>query len=153
GEGDRSRRRQLADVLTRVHRKPGPWQYWGYRPGPRPANTIAWERTVAIEQALDRALADGDRNVRAAVLKRMQREAIPRSATTLSRWLSEERDTSRVAIILESAKARPADIARDSLVEVVRDKEHALANRLTALGLIASGLNETSEGCLLDLAG
>src|SRR5262249_10113650 len=52
-----------------------------------------------------------------------------------------------------SAKARPADIARDSLVEVVRDKEHALANRLTALGLIASGLNETSEGCLLDLAG
>src|SRR5207245_10126851 len=28
------RRRQLADALTRVHKKPGPWVYWGYRPGP-----------------------------------------------------------------------------------------------------------------------
>src|SRR5439155_20042413 len=70
-ESNPVRRRQLADTLTRVHKKPGPWVYWGYRPGPRPANTIAWERTDAIERALNRALADADRTVRAEALKRM----------------------------------------------------------------------------------
>ncbi len=51
-----ARRRQYADALARVYKKPGPWVYWGYRPAPRPANTVAWERTEAIEAALDRAL-------------------------------------------------------------------------------------------------
>jgi putative membrane-bound dehydrogenase-like protein len=152
-EGDPTRRRQLADALTRVHKKTGPWVYWGYRPAPRPANTVAWERTAAIEQALDGALADADRTVRAVVLKRMQRERIPTRVTTLGHWLSEERDAARVAMILESIKTHPADLARESLAEVVPDKEHAPANRLMALGLVADGLNETSEGRLLELAG
>ena len=70
GEADPVRRRQYADALTRVYRKPGPWTYWGFRPPPRPPNTVAWERTEAIEQALDRALNDPDRAVRLAVLKK-----------------------------------------------------------------------------------
>jgi putative heme-binding domain-containing protein len=152
-ESDPARRRQLADALTRVHKKPGPWVYWGYRPAPRPANTVAWERTAAIERALDRTLADADRTVRVAVLKRMQRERIPTRATTLRQWLRAERDPTRVALILESIKSSPADVMIESLAEVVRDQEHAEANRLMALGLVASGLNETSEDRLLELAG
>src|SRR5262249_28654269 len=67
-EADPGRRREYADLLTRVYKKPGPQPYWGYRPGPRPPNTIAWERTAAIEEALNRILADPDRSVRLAVL-------------------------------------------------------------------------------------
>src|SRR5262249_19415203 len=76
-DGSPVHRRQYGDALTRVHKKPGPWVYWGYRPAPRPANSVAWERTAAIEEALDRVLADADRPLRAGVLKRMQREKIP----------------------------------------------------------------------------
>src|SRR5262249_33906456 len=47
-ERDPTRRRQYADALTRVYKRPGVWVYWGYRPPPRPANTVAWERTEAI---------------------------------------------------------------------------------------------------------
>ena len=59
-EGDRRGpaprvRRRCWPASTRSR---GPWTYWGFRPPPRPANTVAWERTEAIEQALDRALAD-----------------------------------------------------------------------------------------------
>src|SRR5262249_29248050 len=67
-EPDAARRRQYADALARVHKKPGPWVYWGYRPAPRPAYTIVWERTEAIAAMLDRALADPDHTVRSAVL-------------------------------------------------------------------------------------
>src|SRR5207237_9826204 len=44
--------RESAQLLARVHRKPGPWIYWGFRPGPRPPNPVGWERTEAIEKAL-----------------------------------------------------------------------------------------------------
>src|SRR5262249_10816439 len=76
-ENSAARRREYADALPRVYKKPGPWIYWGYRPPPRPANTVAWERTEAITQALDRTLADPDRAVRLAMLRRMQREKVP----------------------------------------------------------------------------
>src|SRR5262249_54908058 len=41
-EKDAIRRREYSLALARVYKKPGPWVYWGYRPGPRPANTVAW---------------------------------------------------------------------------------------------------------------
>src|SRR5262249_17875181 len=59
-----ARRREYADALTRVYQKPGAHPYWGYRPAPRPANTIPWERTPAIADALDRVLADPEGAVR-----------------------------------------------------------------------------------------
>src|SRR5262249_452190 len=67
-ETDPVRQRQHADTLARVHKKPAPWVYWGFRPGPRPANSVAWERTDAIEQALDSALAESSRPVRSEIL-------------------------------------------------------------------------------------
>src|SRR5205823_5243456 len=42
------RRREYADALTRVYKRPGPWTYWGYRPPPRTPASVAWERTDAI---------------------------------------------------------------------------------------------------------
>lgn len=150
-ETDPSRRREYADALTRVHRKPGPWVYWGYRPPPRPANTVAWERTEAIEQALDRVLADPDRTVRLAVLRRMQREKVPIQSATLGSWLREEREAEPVAALLQALRDHPT--AAPLLTTVVQDRRHAPPNRLTALAMLVAELDETSERQLLELAG
>src|SRR5207244_1493093 len=49
-ETDAARRRAYADALMRVYKKPAAWTYWGFRPPPRPANSVAWERTAGIEE-------------------------------------------------------------------------------------------------------
>src|SRR5262249_30150446 len=135
------------------HRKPGPWVYWGYRPPPRPANTVAWARTEAIEQALERVLADPDRDVRLAVLRRMQREKVPVRPATLGQWLRDERQAEPVAALLEALRDQPAPETRPLTLAVVCAKDHAPANRLLALALFDKGLDAGSEGQLLDLAG
>jgi putative membrane-bound dehydrogenase-like protein len=152
-EPQAARRVQYADLLTRVHRKPGPWVYWGYRPPPRPPNSVVWERTAAITRALDRALANRDYAVRGAVLESMRREKIPARLATLGRWLRDDHQGERVAAILAALRDRPAGDVRRSLAGVVGDQQHTKANRLTALALFAAGLDSSSEGQLLDLAG
>jgi putative membrane-bound dehydrogenase-like protein len=97
---DPKRRREYAELLCRVHRKPGPWTYWGFRPGPRPPNTESWERTEAIAAALDRALDDPDREVRLATLQQMEREKIRVPSETLTRWLRVEKRFENIAAIL-----------------------------------------------------
>jgi putative heme-binding domain-containing protein len=152
-ETEAPRRREYADALTRVWKKPvAPWTYWGFRPPPRPANSVAWERTAAIEEALDGALVDADRNVRRDVLRRMLREKIPARTATLGRWLAEERDADRVAAILDALRERPAGEARPPLERVVRDKGHATVNRLLAVTLFLRGAGAQRDGELLVLA-
>ena len=148
-----SHRREYADLLTRVYRNPGPWTYWGYRPPPRPANTVDWERTPQIKHAVNAMLLDPDRAVRLAVLRRMQREKILTIPDTIEAWLADERDAERVAAILESLKEHRAELVREMLVRIVREEDHAAANRLSALAQVASGLDEATEACLIDLAG
>ncbi|MFI5456200.1 MAG: HEAT repeat domain-containing protein [Isosphaerales bacterium] len=145
GERDPARRRAYADALTRVFKKRGPAPYWGYRPPPRPVNTVAWERTEAIAQALDRVLADPDREVRLAVLRRMHREQVPTRPATLGRWLREEHNPDRVAAILESLSDHPAGQSRDLLWELVADRAHTLTNRLRGLALWAAAPGDASE--------
>lgn len=152
-ETDAVRRREYADLLTRVYKKPGPWVYWGYSPRSRPANTVAWERTDAIAAALDRVLADADRAVRLAVLKRMQREKVPVGLAALGRWLVEERDAERVAGLLASLRDQPAGETRKYLNTVIREKQQSPANRLAALILFVQGIDEASASSLLELAG
>jgi putative membrane-bound dehydrogenase-like protein len=152
-ERDSSRRRAWADALTRVHRKPGPWSYWGYRPPPRPANTVAWERTRAIEDALDRVLAGTDHGVRLAVLRRMQREKIPTRLATLDRWVRAERLAGPIAILLDSVRAHPPEQTRVLLEAVVKDRHKPAASRLAALTLWAGALKGASAGRLMALAG
>jgi putative membrane-bound dehydrogenase-like protein len=149
---DPARRREYADALARVYRKPGPWVYWGYRPAPHPANTVAWERTEAIGQALDRVLADPDRAVRLFVLRRMQWEQVPLHVATLSQLLKDEHHPEETAAILASLRLQPAAEVRQLVEAVVRDRQHSSANRLTALALFVSGLDQTGAERLPALA-
>lgn len=150
--GDFVRRSEYADALTRIYKKPGPWKYWDYRPAPRPANTVAWERTAAIEQALDHLLADADHNLRLVVLRRMLREKISTRLGTIAAWLATELEPAAVAAILESLREHPADNSRESLARLVADPNQSSPNRLTALGQVVGGIDEASAGRLLDLA-
>ena len=99
---DAKRRREYAELLCRVHRKPGSWTYWGFRPAPKPSNTEPWERTEAIEAALNRTLNDPDREVRLATVRQMEREKIRVPSETLTRWLRGETKYESVAAILAS---------------------------------------------------
>jgi putative membrane-bound dehydrogenase-like protein len=146
-----ARRLEYADALTRVCKKPGTWVYWGYRPPPRPANTVAWERTEAITEALDRVLADPDRAVRLAALRHMQREKVSIRPATLGRWLQDEHQSDRVAAILAALGDRPAAEVRRYLEAVVRDRRHSSANRRAALALFVVGLDEGAPDPLLAL--
>jgi putative heme-binding domain-containing protein len=152
-EPSAQRRREYSDLLTRVARQPRPWTYWGYRPPPRPANTVAWERTGAIEEALDRVLADPDRALRLAILRRMQREQIATRLETLDSWLRSERDPAAVAALVESLGTHPADRTRSLLESIIGDREQTVANRQSALALWAGGLDDSSRDRLVALAG
>jgi putative membrane-bound dehydrogenase-like protein len=147
-----ARRQEYADALIRVYKKPGPWVYWGYRPPPRPANTVGWERTEAIALALDRVLADPDRSVRLAVLRRMQREKVPVRLAALARWLADEHQPDRVAALIASLGDQPAHEARPLLEAVVRERRHSAANRQAALALFARGLDGDASAALMALA-
>jgi putative membrane-bound dehydrogenase-like protein len=151
--GDFVRRSEYADALTRIYKKAGPWVYWGYRPAPRPANTVAWERTAAIEQTLDRVLTDADHTLRLVVLRRMLREKIPTRLATIAAWLDSERDSAAVAVILESLREHPPAECREVLARLIAEPQQAPANRLTALGQMTAGVDEASAGRLLELAG
>ncbi len=150
-EPNSEHRREYADLLTRVYKKPGPWVYWGYRPAPRPANTVAWEKTEAIEKALDAVLADSDSATRLAVLKRMQREKAPTRLTTLTAWLKNETAPTAVATILTSLREHPPAASRDVLETLVLHKGQSPANRKTALAILDTG--EATSASLLALAG
>jgi putative membrane-bound dehydrogenase-like protein len=147
-----ARRRQYADALTRVCKRSGEWVYWGYRPPPRSANTVSWERTSAIEKALDGALGDRDLAVRFAVLRRMQREKIPARLATLGRWLHEEANADRLTALVDALREHPAGATRAMLATVIGERKKPAAGRLAALGLFTAGLDEASEPRLLTLA-
>ncbi len=147
-----ARRREYAGLLARVARKPGPYTYWGYRPPPRPAHTTDWERTVVVEEALDRVLADPDRSVRLAVLRRMQREQVGIRLATLDSWLRIETDPAAVSAILASLPGYPAEQTRPQLEALIADRNQTAINRRSALALWAAGLDASSQGRLLALA-
>lgn len=142
---DSKRRREYATLLARVHRKPGPWTYWGFRPGPRPPNTQSWEKSAAIETALDRTLADPDRGVRLAVLQRMDREKIPVRSETLTQWLRDETKPESVAAILSALKGAPPETVRNAVDVVAREAAHSITNRLAALEILSRQPDESSK--------
>lgn len=141
-ESNSARRAQYADLLTRVYKKPGPWIYWGFRPAPRPANAVAWERTERIARALDAALTKLDPADRTAVLKRMVREKVPATAGTLETILQNDRAAERVPVVLESLAQLPAEETRSILEAVLRDPKHMTTNRLSAASSLLKGLKD-----------
>jgi putative membrane-bound dehydrogenase-like protein len=140
-EQSSTRRLAYAVTLARVYKKPGPWVYWGYRPPPRPANTVTWEKSDAIAAALDRMLADPDRAVRLAVLRRMQREKVPVRSAALGAWLRDEQEAERTAVLLAALRDQPAADIRGYVEPVIADRRHTIANRRTALELFTRGLD------------
>ncbi len=148
-----TRRRDYAAALARVYKRPGPWVYWGYRPGPRPANSVAWEQTDAIADALDRVLHDADLGVRAATLQRMQREQVPTRLATLSGWLREDRRGAHGADILRALKEHPFPETRTTYEHVLQNAEYDANDRLAALEQLVAGLGPSAHEPLLVLAG
>ena len=142
---DPQHRREYVDLLARVYRKPGPWVYWGFRPAPRPPNTESWERSVAIEKALDRTLADPDHEVRLATLQRLKREKIPTHPETLTRLLREEEKPETVAAILSLLKEAPAETVRNAVDAVARERTQSISNRLAALEILARESGESAR--------
>ncbi len=152
-ETDSVRRLEYAYVLCRVHRKPpAQWVHWGFRPAPRPANTVVWERTELIEQALDRLLADDNHEVRFAVLKRMQRENIPTRLMTLAAWAREETGVESFVAILDSLREHPAEATREVLELAIADVRKPDDARLAAFRLWTVGANDSPNERLLALA-
>ncbi len=147
------RRGEYADALARVYKKPAPWVYWGFRPARRPANTVEWSRTQEIEKALNQALGDGSFEVRQSALAQMLREGVPVSFARLSAWAAKDDDAARVALILESLKARSKDEKeRSILAEIARGESQAADNRITALSTLSAGLNPSNESVLFEIA-
>ncbi len=141
-EKDGSRRREYAETLTRVYKKPAmPWKYWGYRPGPRPVNTEAWEQTEAIARALDASLTDASREVRLTVLKGMQREKVPVNADVVGQWLKDDYDPERASAAITALGDPPPASVRKHLEAALRDPKHVTATRRAALAAWSKGLD------------
>lgn len=150
-EKDQTVQAEYADALTRIYKKPAPWVYWDYRPKPRPPNTIAWERTVAIESVLNYHLKSADESVRIPILKNMLREKIPVRLDSLATWLKEDwRDDSTG--LLNALRDYPPQEIRPHLAAVIRDSAQKEANRLLAAEIFCQGLDGDSSAELLDLA-
>ena len=146
------RRGEYVDLLSRVYKKPAEWTYWGFRPAPRPANTVVWERTNRIGKVLNRALADAEHSVRKLALERMRREKVPVRLAALTDWLRAEKNSENVAAILEALQTYPADDVRPLLAQTIVSKSRTDQNRLAALDLFNRGLNRDQERRLLNLA-
>lgn len=145
-EKDSRRSVEYADALARVYKKPGPWTYWGFRPGPRPAATVAWQRTEAIAKALNDAVAGADGAERIEILRRMTREKVPLRTASVAAWIREEHQADRAATLLAALTDSPADQVRPHLEAVIRDRKHAMANRVQAVALFVAGLTpETAD--------
>jgi len=145
---DPQRRREYASLLTRVHRKPGPWTYWGFRPGPRPPNTGPWDRTEAIETALDRTLNDPDREVRLATVQQMDRQKILIRSETLTRWLRGETKFESVAAILSSHESPHPHETRNAPERHGRLSKLALADGGNPLRGREIYFNAEKSGCV-----
>ena len=145
-------RAEIADILARVYKKPAPWKYWGYRPSPRSANTVSWERSQAIEQALDGVLRNADYEIKTATLQRMLREEVPVRLTTIAAWLADDRDVQRVAALLTALESQSGTDARPLLAGVIRAIDHSEANRMKALEQFTGGLSDTDGELLYRLA-
>lgn len=135
-------RREYAEWLTRVWRRPAAWKYWGYRPAPRPPHTVDWKMSKPVVTALARVLGDDDRGVRVTALKTMRREGLPVSAETLAKWLAEERDPLAVAALLEAVGSSSTEASTGLLADVVKDERYKPSNRLVAL----ASLDERLKG-------
>jgi putative membrane-bound dehydrogenase-like protein len=151
-ERDAVRLCEYADLLACVHKKPGPWVYWDYRPKPRPPNQVSWERTEAIAETLKHVLSHIDPEVRLTVLKSMQRERVPVGLEALGKWLHEDKDSERVAAVLDFLRRESAADVHHYVEPVIRSRSQTSANRLAALAIFVPGIDQKNADELLVLS-
>ena len=143
---------EYADWLTRVYQKPAAWVYWDYRPKPRPANQVSWDRSKAIADALNGLLSNIDPEVRLAVLKRMQRENVPAAEEALGKWLKDDIDPERIAAVLDFLRAQAVAGIQQYLESVIRNRLQTSANRIAALALFVKEIDKEQGDELLTLS-
>lgn len=146
------RRGEYIVLLSRVYKKPAPWVYWGFRPEPRPANTLTWNQTDRISKVLQQALADADHTVRKLALQQMVREEVPVPLSNLSDWLRSETNSDNVEAILTVLNMYPADQIRPMLSEIVTTSSHSDNNRFTAINLFNLGITQGNEAQFVTMA-
>ena len=145
-------RADYAEWLARIVRKLEPWTYWGFRPAPRAAATVDWQHTAAIEQALNRALADTDHGVRARSLTNMRREGGKIELPRLAKWLPEEPNEAHATLILDALIAADMTEALPILKHAVLLKEVSTANRIRAWQACVKNIKPADETLLVELA-
>ncbi len=150
-ESDPQRRCEYIDLLARIYKQPAEWDYWGFRPGPRPANTIAWEKSQAIETALGNSLSDPDLDVRVNTVRHMLREEIPIPLDSLASWLRDQTRPEGVAAILDALNARPVAEVRGVLEGIIRNRSLLAEHRLRALAKFVADLDELSGQRLIEI--
>jgi putative membrane-bound dehydrogenase-like protein len=150
-EQDAARKIQYADCLARVYKKPAAWTYWGYRPPPRPANSVAWEKTEAIAQVMNAELAKADLLARGSLLELMHREKV-NAGIEVGKLLVEDRDTRRVSKILEILRDQSNAMVWRYLDPVIRDPAQSLENRLAAVALYSQHIGPGDSDAILALA-
>ena len=135
-------------------RSPGPWVYWGYRPAPRPANTVAWERTEAI------AAGAGPRAGRprpppsgwpccGGCSGRRSRPGSRRSVA----GCEPGRGSDVVGVLIEALGEHPADERRGLLAEIVADRTQSRPTGSRRLALWPGGDEGSAQAVLAELAG
>jgi putative heme-binding domain-containing protein len=82
----------------------------------------------------------------------MLREKVPTQTATLGKWLQEDREPSRVSVILQALRDQPGGEIRPLLEGVIQDKEHSQANRVAAAVHFVQTLDAGNEARLLPLA-
>ncbi|MBP63688.1 MAG: hypothetical protein CMJ62_19360 [Planctomycetaceae bacterium] len=142
---------EYALLLSRVYKTPAPYQYWGFRPDPRPVNTVAWELTEAIEQKLVEVFRDRGKDS-PEVRQQILREGVPVPIATLAACLPEESNDASLLVVLEALKELADPSSPGLFVEVIQSTTVPETVRLTALSYLIADLDETGESTLLDLA-
>ena len=132
-------RNQYAEMLVRVYKKPAPYQYWGFRPDPRPANTVAWDRTDSIANKLLKVFLKRDQDS-ATIRAQILREGVPISLETLAECLVEEFNSARLAVILDALNERAHPSITSLFMKVIQSTEVAETSRLTALNYLILSL-------------
>ena len=146
-------RKEYADALSRIVRKPEPWTYWGFRPAPRPAATVDWEQTPQIIAALNECLVDEDHGVRLVALQRMRREGVVPDLKRLDAWLREETASKRLTAIIDALKDRTPDEVRPLLTATIVQKSIPAANRIDALQTLVKQIEKKDSSLLPSLVG
>ncbi len=143
--------RGYAGLLCRVYKKPGPYEYWGFRPAPRPVNSVDWERTDAIGTKMIEAFAKRH-NGSAELRKQILREGVPIPLATLTQCLIDETDENRLAVVFDALRSQTDKSIASHFAGVVRSAGPTDKSRLTALEYLIEDLDETNESILFELA-